>query len=47
MQEKVIVVGGGPSGTVAALAVKSGCSCRKLDVMILRETLKNTGVVLP
>ena len=45
----VIVVGGGPAGfcaAVAVIAVKTQTVVRKIDVQNLRKTLKENGVYL-
>ena len=39
----VIVAGGGPAGTAAALSVKSGTDPKKLDVRLLQDTLRAQG----
>ncbi len=43
----VVVVGGGPGGIGAALAVKAGVEARKVDTGALQDRLLNQGVLLP
>ncbi|MDR2933633.1 MAG: hypothetical protein LBV27_11080 [Oscillospiraceae bacterium] len=42
----VLVVGGGTSGVMAALAAEKGCCVRDIDVVALRRILKDDGVYL-
>ena len=42
----VVVVGGGPAGTAAALAINTGVRPRKLEIKALQERLEADGAYL-